>query len=96
MTTLGELYREAGIKCREAGTKLDAEPCGAIHEWVIQNVKFRPGTEFFIVQGIASAMADLDAQDEGFENQLDRAAHLMKQSEAYKRHQANRLRGVTP
>ena len=89
---LVEVYREAAQMCRDAGVPLDAEPGGAIHQWVVQNVKHRPDTAFWIVTGIASAMADLDAQDEGYADQIDRALAKMREGEAYKRHQARQAR----
>jgi hypothetical protein len=55
------------------GVENDAEPMGAIHRWVVQNVDHRPETAFFIVLGISAAMDDLDAQQEGYRNQFDRA-----------------------
>ena len=77
MSLLGDLYKKTGAICREQGITLDASPNGAIHQWVMGNVTYRPGTEFFIVCGIAAAMADLEAIEQGYEGQYDRAAKLM-------------------
>lgn len=71
--TVDERFRQAATKCREDGVPIDTQPGGAIHRWVVENVSLRPGTEFFIVMGIAAEMADMDAQAEGQENQFDRA-----------------------
>ena len=71
---LENLYKQCAVKCREDGVALDSGPCGDIHRWVMQHVKHREGTAFYIVLGIAAAMADLDARDEGFADQFDRAA----------------------
>ena len=71
---LEELYRECAIRCRDEGIANDDSPFGAIHCWVISNVRHRSDTAFYIVLGISGAMADLDAQFEGFTDQLDRAA----------------------
>ena len=76
MSDLGEMYRQCAVKCRADGVALDAESCGAIHRWVVANMKLRAGTEFFIVTGIASAMADLQAQDDGYSNQLGKAVSI--------------------
>jgi len=73
---LGKIYEDCAVRCRKERVPLDAEPNGAIHRWVSQNVKHRPDTAFFIVIGIAAAMADIEAQSEGFRDQFDRAAKL--------------------
>jgi len=75
-TRLGQMYRNAAKRCRDEGVPLDDSPNGAIHQWCVRNCKMREGTEFFIVLGICCAMADLEAQAEGYENQSDRAAAI--------------------
>ena len=57
----------------EQGIPNDPDPNGAIHQWIDQNIRYRPDTAFWIVFGISSAMADLQAQSEGYADALDRA-----------------------
>ena len=73
-TDLDLVYRECAVRCQEEGIPNDDSPFGAIHCWVISNVRHRSDTAFYIVLGISGAMADLDAQSEGFTDQLGRAA----------------------
>ncbi len=75
---LAEMYRECAALCRNAGVPIDGEPGGAIHHWVVQNIRFRHGTDFFIVFGICAEMADMEAQSEGFDNQYQRAARSIR------------------
>ena len=70
---LDEEYRRMAEKASVEGVPNDAEPMGAIHRWVAENVNHRPETAFFIVLGISAAMADMDAQSEGYRNQFDRS-----------------------
>ena len=76
VSKLDEMYRECAALCRIAGVPIDGKSCGAIHRWVVKNIKFRPGTEFFIVLGIFAEMADMDAQSQGYDNQFHQAAEL--------------------
>lgn len=71
---LHEMYRQCAALCRNAGVPCDDSAGGPVHAWVHQHCSYRPGTEFFIVLGICCAMADMDAQAEGYEGQADRAA----------------------
>lgn len=77
--TLEETYEAAAAQCEADGVALDDTPGGAIHEWVMQNVQHRPGTAFFIVLGIACAMADRSARREGFASSADKAAAMVRQ-----------------
>jgi len=70
---LDEEYNRIAKTAIAEGVENDAEPMGAIHRWIAQNVDHRPETAFFIVLGISAAMDDLDAQQEGYRNQFDRA-----------------------
>ena len=70
---LQEMYDSAAAMCLDAGVTPDSEPCGAVHRWVVQNVSYRPGTEFFIVLGITSALLDILARREGYANAIDKA-----------------------
>lgn len=74
MSTLDEIYSRAADQAIADGVACDDSPNGAIHQWVQQNVNYRPGTEFFIVLGIAGEMADRAARAEGFKSAADRAA----------------------
>ena len=76
MSILDQLYAESAKLCEDAGIPMDAEPNGAVHQWVLANCRFRPGTEFFIVHGIVAAMCDREAQREGYRDQIDRAAQF--------------------
>lgn len=93
-TKLGKMYEQAAAMCVAEGVENDAEPCGALHRWVVANVTHRPDTAFFIVQGIAAAMADLDAQEQGYRDQGDRAAALMRESDAFKKYNKAKLQGL--
>lgn len=76
---LDELLKKAAITAKPKITRemlRDDSPSGAVSMWVEANVQYREGTKFFIVMLLTSAIADLYAQDDGFENQLDRAAQL--------------------
>jgi len=77
--TLSEMYLAAAKMCFDQGVSIDGNPGGSIHQWVVNHVRFRPGTEFFIVTGICSAMCDLEAQQEGYTNQFDRAGQKMRE-----------------
>ena len=70
---LQEMYDSAAAMCLDAGVAPDSAPCGAVHRWVVQNVSYRPGTEFFIVLGITSALLDILARREGYANAIDKA-----------------------
>jgi len=78
MSTLASLFRQAALICQESGIPNDSKPNGAISQWVRANCHYRPETEFFIVLGISCALADLDAQAEGFENNLAKAAAAIR------------------
>jgi hypothetical protein len=73
---LDQIYAQAADLCLAEGVACDDSPHGPIRRWVAANVKYRPGTEFFIVTGIAAAMADRLAQREGYKNAIDRAVAL--------------------
>lgn len=73
---LDAMYEQMAELCEAAGLAIDDTPNGAIHRWVMQNVKHRPDTAFFIVLGIAGAMADRAARREGYSSAGHRAAIL--------------------
>ena len=56
---LDEVYRLLAHQCIDEGIENDADPNGAIHEWVERNCEYREGTEFFIVLGISCAMREI-------------------------------------
>lgn len=76
MIDLKSLYKNGAELCLNEGLAVDGEPGGEIHQWVMQNCSYRPGTDFFIVLGICCEMADIQAQMEGFESQGHRAAAI--------------------
>jgi hypothetical protein len=74
MNDLKQMYHDCAVRCRDEGVRIETTKGGAISRWIDRNAKCRPGTEFFIVNGIAAEMADLEAQEEGYRDQLHRAA----------------------
>jgi hypothetical protein len=74
MHALDELYNRAASAARSEGIPVDDTPHGPLALWVRRNCAYRTDTEFFIVLGIAGAMADLEAQGQGYINAADRAA----------------------
>lgn len=64
MDNLDAAYRACAERCFYEHIACDGEPGGAIHRWVMRNIKFRPGTEFFIVLGIACELAKLERATE--------------------------------
>ena len=79
---LDELYREMAACCLVAGVPIDGDAGGAVHRWVCANVAHRDGTAFFIVLGVAAAMADMEAQRAGWMGQCERAAALAWEGKA--------------
>lgn len=77
--TLDRTYRAIAMRLWARGFPCDDSPLGPVHRWVVRNVKHRPDTAFFIVVGVTCAMADLEAQSQGFESSVDRALHAVKQ-----------------
>jgi hypothetical protein len=71
---LADLYNQAATAAMAEGIGPDDTPTGAVAQWVRRNVSYRPETEFFIVLGVAGAIADLQAQAAGFKSAADRAA----------------------
>lgn len=70
---LKEMYRQAATAALAAGVPVDDSPNGALHNWVKQNINYRPETEFFIVFGIACEMADIKAKSAGYDSEVQRA-----------------------
>jgi len=71
MTNLKELYNQAARKAFTDG--VDAGSESALVAWIWSNCNYRPDTEYFLVLGIGCALADLQAQEKGFKNEVQRA-----------------------
>lgn len=74
--TLDDLYQNAANLCLAKNLPIDDSPNGPIAAWARANCTYRPETEFFIVLGICGAMADKQAQAQGFESSSHRAAAI--------------------
>ena len=83
---LGDTYHKIGLRLWLRGFPFDDSPTSPVANWLRRHVKHRPDTLFFIVLGVISAMADIDAQSEGYEGQIDRAIKKMK-DRSYKQFQ---------
>jgi hypothetical protein len=68
---LKELYAEAAGQANKAGISAGDE--ASLVEWIRQNCKYREGIEFFLVLGIGCELADIQAKEQGFKNEVDRA-----------------------
>lgn len=73
---LSRMYREAALKAHEQGVRADNED--ALLAWIRENVRYRTDTEFFLFLGIGSALADIEAQKEGYANQAERAYDIAR------------------
>jgi len=77
MTKLKDLYKQAAQKALDDG--IDAGNEKQLVAWIWNNCNFRTECLFFLVLGIGCELADLQAQAEGFENDVVRA-YLMAQT----------------
>jgi hypothetical protein len=67
-------YEEIASAAHHDGVKASDE--ADLLVWIRARVKYRPDTEFFIFLGVGAALADLEAQEEGYKNQAERAYDL--------------------
>ena len=70
---LTEIYAAAAQKAHNDGITAGDEP--ALVDWICANCRFDEDKLFFLVLGIGCALADIEAQKEGFENGVHRAFH---------------------
>jgi len=77
---LTQLLNQMAERCEEDKIDNDAEPNGALHNWVRENSNCKPSQEFYLVFLLSCALADRAARREGYEGQADRAAALMKKA----------------
>jgi hypothetical protein len=68
---LVEVYRAAAKVAQEKGISASDED--ALLRWIRQSCRYPKEVEFFVVLGIGSELADLEAQSQGYKNEVDRA-----------------------
>jgi hypothetical protein len=73
---LGARYFRAAEVARSDGIRSGNEV--ALLNWIRRNVRYDAKNEFYLFLGIGSALADLEAQAEGYANQAERAYKLAK------------------
>lgn len=71
---LSEKYEEIARAAHRDGVRASDE--ADLLVWIRAIVKYRPDTEFFIFLGVAAALADIEAQKQGYKNQAERAYDL--------------------
>ena len=67
---LESLYAQAAEKAYQDGVDPGNED--ELVQWINTNCSFDPDNLFFLVLGIGSALADLIATGEGYQNQVDK------------------------
>lgn len=70
------MYRDAAQVAYNDG--VDPADDEQLAEWINNNCQYREETLFFLVLGIGSELADIQAQAEGFKDQGDKARHNMQ------------------
>lgn len=68
--TLSNMYHKAAI--RAINDNVDAGNENQLISWIRQNCTYDPGMEFFLVLGIGADLADIQARQAGFKNEVDR------------------------
>ena len=69
--SLKQRYVKAAQAAHEEGVRASNE--AAVLDWIRRSVRYRPDTEFFMFLGVGSALADIEAQEAGYEGQAHRA-----------------------
>ena len=75
MIKLIELYHRAAIKANE--DKIDAGNENQLVSWIQNNCKYDQVNEFFLVLGIGSELADIQAKNQGHHDEVDRAFKIV-------------------
>ena len=70
---LTQLIEKAADRAETDGIVIDGEPCGAVHQWVVQNCRCKESQVFFVVFLLTAELADREARRQGYRNQFHRA-----------------------
>jgi len=72
---LDELYETAARQANKDGIKADNEKY--LLNWIRLNCKYDSDNEFFLVLGIGCALANIQAKEEGFDNEVHRVFEVV-------------------
>jgi len=70
MDSLKLTYKLAAQAAYAAGESADNQE--KLTSWIRANCKYRPDTEIYLVLGVGSALADIEAQAQEYLGQIDR------------------------
>ena len=73
---LKALYKSAAEQANKDG--IDSGNEDDLVQWIWANCKYHPDNEWYLLLGIGSALADLQAQAEGYKNDVHRAFEIAK------------------
>lgn len=71
-----QLIAAMADQCEADGVAIDGEAGGAVHQWIVANVRHSAEQTFFIVFLLTAELADRESRRDGFTDQFDRAAQL--------------------
>lgn len=73
---LSAAYHRAAERANADG--IDAADETSLVQWIRNFCSYRPDTEYFLVLGIGSELADIQAQEAGYKNEVDRTVSKIK------------------
>jgi hypothetical protein len=76
MTKLDLLYRAAAAAAYKDG--VSAGDPAALREWIESHCSYNADQMFFLVLGIGTELADIEAQAQGYDNEVHRAFESAK------------------